>query len=416
MLECFVNGLRNKALATALRHLKPKTLEEAVKMIKKEEKELVDETFETVDELVCSHDCQVKIAELSKEIALLRRKIDTLVSSTFTRPSGNNLQPRRFARMPERVISRTSSRNQNYRPILKCHNCNKPGHFANACSLPKRCYNCGRNGHISKFCRQGKSVNCLHMESKRDTFEENTSFPPSADADVESVQYPMLSVSNRFGSLDDECNENAEENEEIYMTESTPRRIKQTTPKVNKKTFVRNSTLLDRQVAFIEGRGPRPMAEEMESSLRPRKSANFYNKPVIKCRLNGDRVSTLMDSGATCNLLSKEAFKTISGKDGCRLQTTNNRVSCANDTTLNCLGEVSLHFSLGGITTLVKFLVVDGLRNCQAIVGLRTMKKLGIQFDFKNDCVILNDIIIPFESYVSPATTVQREGNDTSLN
>lgn len=51
-----------KALFTALKLLKPNILTEAVKMIKKKEKELIDETFDT-------YECQLKIAELSKEIA-----------------------------------------------------------------------------------------------------------------------------------------------------------------------------------------------------------------------------------------------------------------------------------------------------------------------------------------------------------
>jgi hypothetical protein len=142
---------------------------------------------------------------------------------------------------------------------------------------------------------------------------------------------------------------------------------------------------------------------------------SFVNKPVIKCRLNGDQVCTLMDSGATCNLLSDDLFKIFQDKDGCQLSETNSRISCANNSDLNCKGVVSLKFSLAGVTSAMNFYVVNGLHNCQAIIGLRSMKKMGIHFDFGNDCVLLNNIAIPFEAKVTPATTIH-EGNEKSLN
>ncbi len=415
MLECFSNGLRNRALSTALRLIQPKTLEEAVKNIKKEEKELVDEVFDSVHEITCSNDCQRKIAELSREVANLKRKIDGITSAT--RPNGytntaNNMQFRRPTRMTGRVVTRTTGSAS--KPALKCHNCNQPGHFANTCRLPKRCYNCGRNGHISRFCRQNRQINFLQAESN-DKIEEG-SVHSSLEADAQFEEYPTLAVSNKYECLTDECNDITEQAEEIYLTETT-NDTKPKSSKIIKKASVRMPTLLDKQVAFIEGKGPKPKMHKMEEqSSTSKANIRFYNKPVVKCRLNGDQVNTLMDSGATCNLLAKEVFDRLSEKHGCQVQETSNRITCANNSTLNCIGEVSLHFSLGGITTLVKFLVVDGLRNCQAILGLRTMKKLGIQFDFQKDSIILDDIIIPFESHVSPATTVRRVGNEVPLN
>ena len=426
MLECFSNGLRNKALSTCLRLLQPTTLAEAVKSIKKEEKQLVDEPFDSVNEITCSAECQFKIAELTKEIAGLKRKIDAMMDArrwpqqpnTRRWPQQPQTQYRRPERTQGRLILRTGTSGGNDKNTLRCHNCNQQGHFANACHLPKRCYNCGRSGHISRFCRQSRQVHLLHEESKDDK-AENRSVQSSLDAEVELEEYPLLSVSNRYESLSDECNNILEETEEICTVESTTSakpRSPPRAPKSSRNGQAQKPTLLDKQVAFIEGRGPRPNDQDVGELPKIKANVSFHNKPVIKCRLNGDRVSTLMDTGATCNLLSKEIFDVIRAKDDCHLQRTNNRVSCANDTSLNCLGEVSLHFSLGGITMLVKFLVVDGLKNCQAIIGLRTMKKLGIQFDFKRDCIILNDIMIPFDSHVSPATTVRRVGNGVPLN
>ena len=418
MLECFSNGLRNKTLSTVLKLLKPETLDEAVKMIKKEEKELLDETTteDAVLEMTCSNDCHMKIAELAKEIAALKSKINRM---PFQQPNNIKMpQQSRAAKVPGRVFSRNITGNGNNGNVgLKCHNCNQTGHFANTCRLPKRCYNCGRTGHISRFCRQRRHVSYLQTDSSERVDEiktEGTSVRSSAaDADVDSEEFPPLTVTNRFMNLEDECTL-ISDGEEVYMAETPIPRPRRT--KVVKKSC---PTLIDKQVAFIEGKGPKPKpenVEKLECEVKKKENLVFYNKPVVKCRLNGERVNTLMDSGATCNLLAKEVFDSMSEKDGCRLHETNNRISCANNTNLNCLGEVSLHFSLAGMTILMKFFIVEGLRNCQAIVGLRAMKKMGIRFDFGNDCVILNDIIIPFESHVSPATTVRREGNGISLN
>lgn len=412
MLECFANGLRNKSLATALKLLKPTTLEEAVKNIKKEEKEMVDEVFDTVHEITCSNECHRKIAELSREVANLKKKIDGMTA--VPRPNAyvnTNVQFRRPQRMTGRVVTRTTGPNN--KPPLKCHNCNQSGHFANACRLPKRCYNCGRNGHISRFCREKRQVNFLQSGSSDKIEEESVN--SSLEAEAEFEEYPTLSVSNKYECLTDECNDITDETEEIYLTDTTTN-TKHGPSKVTGKGAVRRPTLLDKQVAFIEGKGPKPKNSEMEMSSPIKENKKFYNKPVVKCRLNGDQVNTLMDSGATCNLLAKEVFDRLSEKHGCHVQKTGNRITCANNSILDCMGEVSLHFSLGGITTLVKFLVVDGLRNCQAILGLRTMKKLRIQFDFQKDSIVVEDIIIPFESHVSPATTVRRVGNEVPLN
>ena len=136
MLECFSNGLRNKTLSTALKLLKPKTLDEAVKMIKKEEKELLNETTteDAVLEMTCSNDCHMKIAELAKEIAALKSKINRM---PFQQPNNIKvLQQSRAAKVPGRVFSRNITGNGNNGNVgLKCHNCNQTGHFANLISV-----------------------------------------------------------------------------------------------------------------------------------------------------------------------------------------------------------------------------------------------------------------------------------------
>ena len=224
-------------------------------------------------------------------------------------------------------------------------------------------------------------------------------------------------MSNRFEALSDEGKDTDEEIEELYMTEIMRKPGPATGKRCKPKRCV-DDPLLEKQVSFIEGRGPRPSYSDVVRTTKPQKAKkeSFLNKPIIKCRLNRDQVHTLMDSGATCNLLAIDLFNILREKDGCQLSKTNSRISCANSTNLDCHGIVSLNFSLAGVTSVMNFYVVDGLCNFQAIVGLRSMKKLGIHFDFSKDCVLVNNIVVPFEAKVSPATTIKHEGNEKSLN
>jgi len=261
--------------------------------------------------------------------------------------------------------------NFNRTPRGACYNCKRTGHYASACRMPRQCYNCGQKGHISKFCKQ---INQL-INSEIDSNESSAGMRYDEE-------FPVLSVSNKFKDLTDENDIHGTIEEEVCLTDFEVRPKKQkamwkrTQQKKSKSQYEQESTFIEKQVAFIEGRGPRP--EQCSSA----KKQNFLNKPVVKCRINGDQRNTLMDTGATCNIIAKELFDELKQKDNCKLLETRNRISCANNSSMNCHGEVGLHFSLAGRTILVKFFVVDGLKNSQVIVGLRTMKRLGIKFDF----------------------------------
>lgn len=66
--------MRNKALSTALKQLKAKFTHGSNEN-DGERKDLSNETFDAVDEIACSHDCQLKIAEWSKTFAALKEKL-----------------------------------------------------------------------------------------------------------------------------------------------------------------------------------------------------------------------------------------------------------------------------------------------------------------------------------------------------
>lgn len=136
----------------------------------------------------------------------------------------------------------------------------------------------------------------------------------------------------------------------------------------------------------------------------------------MKIRLNGKPAIALMDSGATCNLIDRKMIDNI--KEKCEIKVSQNscNVACANNSAMQTHGETVLIFSLGGTTVRMKFIIVSDLHNVDCIIGLRAMKKLGVTFDFGKDNLILNGIIIPFESVVFPSTSIPDWGNENELN
>lgn len=431
MIESFINGLKYKNLSVALKLFKPKTLEDAVKMIKKEEKSIKHE--ESADTINCPMNWKQKVEELQQEVKRLKQSLFDLqrnLNVSKIRSSSNNRPQRNYAQavkynMPQKrnVSGQYAVRSMQNPRIIVCKNCDLPGHYASMCRQRKRCFICKSFNHISRFC-PNKQVNLVVSEedinidgsSRTCSLDTSKGFNTRENRNMNlyrnSSDFSPLTVSNKFELLEDEGERDRksehEDTEDVYVTEIQP----QKEFKFKKRVHNKDENIVNQQVDYINGNGSLPKEEFYNHSDR----YQFVNKPVIKCRINGDSVVALMDSGASCNLISKSLFDIIQEKDKCEIRKTTNRITCANNSNLGCFGEVDLNFSLAGLTSAVRFYIVDGLRNFQSIIGLRTMKRLGIQFNFQRDCVVLNNIEIPFEFKTIPATTVVPKGNVKSLN
>ena len=409
MLKCFINGLKNKNLSIALDFYSPKTLDEAVKLVKKEDQNLT--VTESAEVITCSQNCHTKILELQKNVRQLQEQISKIgINNDQSRPRTTQWRPRTYAEATKRYTRQNYSRTFNRAPNeRKCFNCNQAGHLAMNCQIPRKCYNCGKIGHISRFCRMDlnrQSVN--FVGEKTDSFDRNKD--NSSSARTSSVSDPPpLCVSNRYDLLSDE-GENFEipdDNEEVYMFHNfeRPKTCKPRPPSACSEV----EKFVNAQVAFIEGKGKNPI----RVSTVPGVTAN---KPIVRIRLNGKQAMALMDSGATCNLINKSVVDKIGYRNAVKVTPNNSHVACANNSSMQTHGETILAFSLGGTTVPMKFIIVSDLQNVDCIVGLRAMKKLGVTFDFGQDNLILNKIVIPFESVVFPSTTIPELGNESELN
>ena len=352
MLKTFLKGLRNRDLATSLQLLNPEKLDDAVNLIKHEK---ITETSNDICVVNDSKDDQIRI--LINRINQLERRMMVLEKQKGHIPSNNNYAWRNFKRPTER--------NTNDYPSFKapgtgCFQCGSMNHYARECPQ-RKCNRCGKPGHIERNCRvwtKPKRVNALDIESK-----------------PESIGVPNFH--NRFQYLEDEMESNAPvnipESDEVFCVNQTviPHRPKR-------------PSNIDKIVNYVNGYG------NMPKCIKP-KSHQETNKPVVLARYNGVRGKTLMDTGATINLISKQFLDEIEAQSfKVQLKRGSSKsIRCANGSVMKCHGEAIINFSMGGINCQENFHVVeDFVKNIDAIVGIRSMKKYGMNLSLEDDCII----------------------------
>lgn len=135
-------------------------------------------------------------------------------------------------------------------------------------------------------------------------------------------------------------------------------------------------------------------------------------KPMILARMNGRRCNVLLDTGASCNIITKECVEKI--KDSVFTGTIDTKripnIFCANNEKMKCFGCINIPFGLAGMRTNIRFYVVDNLAQ-ECILGVRTMKRLGLNICLNQDCCYWKNIAIPFEQKISSETSFTRRIN-----
>lgn len=355
MLEAFCAGLTNKKLAITVKALNPNTLNEAVEAIKAERKN--SETMsEDIFEVKKTNDTYSLIAELIRRIEFLERKVARLENNSNIVPSKAKLQQQQ-RRMPYQQ--------QRFQPSYSREK-------------SSQCFSCGKFGHFARNCK-----------SRR----------------LEKVHYidPNFESENRFRNLDDEVSSYYPEECDTNSQKEEYRQRSKIANYSKKEKSEPND--VNKYLNYINGKGPFP--EEIHSCM-----LTNSNKPIVFARFNERKGKTLLDTGASCNLIGKKFLSSIRDKwfSGQVDSTKKPIIKCANNSKMDCEGEVTLPFSIGSVRTEIKCYVVNDL-SVDAIIGLRTMKRLGLRLALDQDCVFCNNIAIPFESIINQSTTVINEEN-----
>lgn len=237
---------------------------------------------------------------------------------------------------------------------------------------------------MAKFCysRRNKGINNIMDEVCRDEEDANDSLS--------------------FSSISDSGKENEQENDAINSVEEW--KI------VNRKP--RKAVKIDKEDKhvrswdqYINGQGSKPKYPLRKTIANiPETVVNHprevQDKALTMCRIEGRKTKVLFDTGATQNVISSNFFNEINQAQNIKVKRTNKILKCANNSRLDCLGNVILEVQIGNTVCRKIFTIVDQLSQ-KVIVGIRGMKASGIVVDMKRNGIFCRNEFIPFIGKIS---------------
>jgi len=404
LLSAFLNGMNNRILAKAIEALKPKAMEEALKLAEKEERNFQEahnnhvRGIENEEVTVSKNDLRLVLNQLS----LLQKQVSYLISlqqnNQVVNKERNVFQDSRNFRMPlpKESGGRFHTNQITSRQPINCYRCNEKGHIARNCRKILSCSVCKGN-HLLKNCpRNNNHFRRLHSSVK-------TSDKRSL-SDVESVR---SFKKENF----EETSSQMTENDCFVLTKERKN------PPVN--LSIKNKVLkrpyekplptkavegrVQEWVNFIEGHGRKPKhsAPTLISNTRVEPAAN---KPLVRGLCEGKEEKLFLDSGAEVNVIDRKLFNQLQTYSGNKIpfQSSRGSISCANGSKIATYGLANMKIHIGDTRANIKFTVADDIFP-RVIIGIRGMRTLHIQLNPSTSCAIVgNSTVVPFISKVSP--------------
>jgi len=381
MVIAFVDGIKNQKAAVAVKALQPKNLDAAYNLFKKEEinyksNECFTRKLSTQEGQNFYQDDKNKyedeIRSLKNEMSLMRKQINSLLNILMTRTPTNNSQNNSWQTVKKSYLPNKQSQ-------IRCYNCNEVGHLAKQCSRPIKCLNCGLNNHLTKFCRK---------ENK-----------------------------NKFRYLADEVEIDNDDHLEKEVDQCS------TTSKADFFTFTQKKMKYQKPVKhsnepceinqwanYIEGNGVRPKSTGM-TVISKTHSEKAVNKPIVRGKLEQKVGKIFFDSGSELNLIDYNTAQTLAKNSPfAKFSDNNYRVTCANGSTMQSRGTVSLEVQLGDVISRQSFVMINDLFP-RVFIGIRTMKDMNIQINPNEECISVNRKKIPFISGVQSIKHVESSEN-----
>lgn len=417
LVKAFVFGLRSKSASLALQALKPKTLDDALKFVKKESaiNSIGVQQEENIRLIQPPRQDSSRISELQNAVSNMQAQIAELkalvmelrTDSKMDRSPNNspvrNYNPggqRRPGEAGRTYADMVAGRNTNRRstPVqekIQCYACHEFGHIARYCNQKLPCAHCGMRNHQTQYCRQrqqqsrdsGKLRHFVEVDGEAENPEISGTLAQNTQSDLSSVDeqedYAHLRV----------------------IRVSKPVRPNVVIPRCKGGAETREVTTL---ANFVNGHAalPRKYRSSSRTVITKADKELAKNKPLVNCNIGKQNVKTLLDTGAEANIIDSSCLESLKHKDD---ETTFIRrpsfVTCANGSKMPVIGIVFAVVKLGEVSSRQKFLVVNSLIP-RAIIGIRTMKQMNVLVDPANNCIHVGPDRIKFISHIeNPCTS-----------
>ena len=132
------------------------------------------------------------------------------------------------------------------------------------------------------------------------------------------------------------------------------------------------------------------MDEEQNSAGHMINFVEQTNLPYVNVTIEGQKVKTLLDTGASISVMSKRLFDRLKNTDrGVQLEPTSIQLRGPNSQELYMYGECSIDLSLGNYHYPLNAIVSD--ISPDMIIGSPFIKSNGIQIDLRNNVLTCPD-------------------------
>jgi len=408
-LKVFIEGLNDRNLINALNLQNPKSINEALKILKHLNVKESSKESANINLINREKSPNTEIEELKKQVAHLTQIVMTLRSKISFLSNSN-----------EKFISRNKYCkycNMSGHSDVECYRKSKQNSYNKQQITPNQkyvqrnfyrkdnqhivCYNCNEKGHIARVCQKQKQLNQIN-------WNDNSS-------QISSHQ----NQSNVITETNSEIDENFPAINALHIKKTTTGH-KQTkkTIRTNNKTY---SKEVEKDYKYIMGEYKKNSLGKTYKdvlqnamTIEPNTAKRNSNRPILKGRINEKNSNLFLDTGSQINVIDSKYLE----NNLANYEQTDSElkfVTCANGTKMEIYGSVVLDVQIGPQIKSINFLVANYVFP-NIIIGIHGMKSLGLTIELGASAVIVKGIRVPFLSHIDSDSVVNQKNGQFLLN
>ena len=325
----------------------------------------------------------------------MKNQINFLINYLTNNRVNNNIavQNRAFnSQNNKRNFQTSRNTQQNFlKPPMRCFNCNDTGHIQRFC--PKKNTTRGyqiKNSNFRQIRENPIDSNSNHSDENKSTDNDEADFfLVTTKSNNVNIRPSLTTGSFKYN------NNNIVKEQHAVIKKHKVGKSTTFAKKSGSCYFSYKDALVDAWANYIDGKTGKP--KPSKTVITNANSEFAANKPIVRGRINGKLGKIFIDSGAEINLIDSQTAKKIAPKTP--ISDEKFIIKCASNTTMKSKGSIELKLNIGDKISTQKFVIVDVLFP-RVIVGIKTMKNIGLQIDPENDGIKINGKLISFLSKV----------------